>query len=105
MDDQGTNREGGSGMKYRKPRIAWSVGWGIACLLLIIAFVAIAGREKRQPATTPEDAEAIKVREAATNPFATDRDLIALQGKWELVSYKHDWVEANGTTCFYEFED
>jgi hypothetical protein len=27
------------GMKYRKLRIAWSVGWGILCLLLILLWV------------------------------------------------------------------
>jgi hypothetical protein len=26
-------------MKYRKLRIAWSVGWGIACVLLIVLWV------------------------------------------------------------------
>jgi hypothetical protein len=26
-------------MKYRKLRIAWSVGWGIACLLLVVLWV------------------------------------------------------------------
>ena len=38
MDDQGTNREGG-GVRYRKLRIAWSVVWGVACLLLIALWV------------------------------------------------------------------
>ena len=38
MDDQRTNQEG-SGMKYRKLRIAWSVGCGIACLLVIALWV------------------------------------------------------------------
>jgi hypothetical protein len=26
-------------MKYRKLRIAWSVGWGVLCLLLIVLWV------------------------------------------------------------------
>ena len=26
-------------MRYRKLRIAWSVGWGIACVLLIVLWV------------------------------------------------------------------
>src|SRR4051812_46809034 len=26
-------------MKYRKLRIAWSVGWGVACVLLIVLWV------------------------------------------------------------------
>jgi hypothetical protein len=38
MDDQATNREG-SGMRFRTLQIAWSVGWGIACLLLIALWV------------------------------------------------------------------
>jgi hypothetical protein len=27
-------------MKYRKLRIAWSVGWGIVCLLLILLWIS-----------------------------------------------------------------
>ena len=38
MDDQGTNRKGG-GVRCRKLRTAWSVGWGVACLLLIALWV------------------------------------------------------------------
>jgi hypothetical protein len=38
MDDQRTDREV-SGVRYRKLRIAWSVGWGILCLLLIVLWV------------------------------------------------------------------
>src|SRR5687768_17237164 len=38
MDDQGTNRAGG-GMRYCKLRIAWSVGWGILCMLLFVLWV------------------------------------------------------------------
>jgi hypothetical protein len=38
MDDQGTNRASG-GMKYRKLRIAWSVVWGLAALLLVVLWV------------------------------------------------------------------
>jgi hypothetical protein len=26
-------------MKYRKLRIAWSIGWGVACLLLVVLWV------------------------------------------------------------------
>ena len=39
MDDQGTNRTRGSGLRFRKLRITWSVVWGIACLLLIVLWV------------------------------------------------------------------
>ena len=38
MDDQGTNRESG-GMRFRKLRIAWSVAWGLSCVLLIALWV------------------------------------------------------------------
>jgi hypothetical protein len=38
MDDQRANREGG-GIRFRMLRIAWSVGWGIACLVLIMLWV------------------------------------------------------------------
>jgi hypothetical protein len=38
MDDQRANREG-SGIIFRKLRIAWSVGWGLACVLLIVLWV------------------------------------------------------------------
>ena len=38
MDDQGTNRAGG-GIRFRKLRIAWSVGCGVLCLLLIVLWV------------------------------------------------------------------
>jgi hypothetical protein len=38
MDDQGTNRESG-GMRYRKLRIAWSVGCGLLCSLLFVLWV------------------------------------------------------------------
>jgi hypothetical protein len=34
MEDQGTNRESG-GVRYRKLRIAWSVGWGVAGLVFV----------------------------------------------------------------------
>jgi hypothetical protein len=39
MDDQGTNRASGSGMRFRKLRIAWSVWWGVVCLLLCVLWV------------------------------------------------------------------
>jgi hypothetical protein len=32
-------REAEGGVKYRKLRIAWSVGWGVLCLLLIALWV------------------------------------------------------------------
>jgi hypothetical protein len=38
MDDQGANRESG-GMRFRKLLIAWSVFWGLACVLLIVLWV------------------------------------------------------------------
>jgi hypothetical protein len=38
MDDQGTNRAGG-GVRFRKLRIAWSVFWGMACILLAVLWV------------------------------------------------------------------
>src|SRR5688572_24972679 len=38
MDDRLTNRVS-SGMRFRKLRIAWSVAWGIACLLLIVLWM------------------------------------------------------------------
>jgi hypothetical protein len=38
MGDQRTNRERGR-KRFRKLRIAWSVAWGIACLLLVVLWV------------------------------------------------------------------
>ena len=38
MDDQSANRAGG-GVSFRKLRIAWSVPWGVACLLMIALWV------------------------------------------------------------------
>jgi hypothetical protein len=38
MDDQRTDREV-SGVRYRKLRIAWSVGWGLAAVLLIVLWM------------------------------------------------------------------
>ena len=44
MDDQGTNRKGGR-KRFRKLRIAWTVGWGIVCLLLIALWVRSGWRQ------------------------------------------------------------
>ena len=38
MDDQGTTGAGG-GIRFRKLRIAWSVGWGILCVLLLVLWM------------------------------------------------------------------
>ena len=38
MDDQRTDREG-DGVRFRKLRIAWSVGWGIVAVLLTVLWV------------------------------------------------------------------
>jgi len=38
MDDPRPNRKGGK-KRFRKLRIAWSVGWGVACLLLVALWV------------------------------------------------------------------
>jgi hypothetical protein len=38
MDDQRTDREGGR-IRFRKLRIAWSVGWGVIAVLLIALWV------------------------------------------------------------------
>ncbi len=38
MDDQRTNRASG-GIRFRKLRIAWSVAWGLAAVLLIVLLV------------------------------------------------------------------
>jgi hypothetical protein len=41
-------------MKYRKLRIAWSVGWGVLCLLLILLWVrSYFGRTSYQILLTP----------------------------------------------------
>jgi hypothetical protein len=39
MDDQRTHREGSSGLRFRKLRIAWSVVWGLGAVLLVVLWV------------------------------------------------------------------
>lgn len=71
-----------------------------------VAFVLIlAGCERQQPPPAPvNDIDKGVTRDAPlVDPQATDRDLKALQGKWELVSLKRDWVEAKEPT-HYVFE-
>jgi uncharacterized protein (TIGR03067 family) len=75
-------------------------------LLTIAAFIALfAGCERQQPvAQAVDNDQRVKEREAPMDPLATERDLKALQGRWELVSLKRDGVEVSGPPCYYEFE-
>jgi hypothetical protein len=77
-------------------------------LAAIAAFVVCLPACDRQ-ARTPEpekDHEIKKLNDspAIVDPLTTERDLKALQGKWELVSQKCDWVEVGEVPCYYVFE-
>src|SRR5207253_1634907 len=42
--------------------------------------------------------------EVPIDPMGTERDLQSLQGKWELVSLKRDWMDESGPQCYYVFQ-
>jgi uncharacterized protein (TIGR03067 family) len=74
-------------------------------LPFIATVILLAGCERPQPAVKPLNAAAnMEQPETPIDPLASERDLKSLQGKWELVSLKRDWVEANEAPCYYVFD-
>jgi uncharacterized protein (TIGR03067 family) len=77
------------------------VAWSAAFILIL------AGCERQQhpPARAKDDGKGVERDAPPVDLQASDRDLKALQGKWELVSIKRDWVEAKEPPTYYVFED
>jgi uncharacterized protein (TIGR03067 family) len=70
-----------------------------------VVITLVAGCDRQPADRQPGNKDAKSDQQgAAADPLATERDLKALQGKWELVSLKRDWVEASEPPCHYEFK-
>jgi uncharacterized protein (TIGR03067 family) len=88
------------------PNTSYSLGLVMSRVLIVTVFAGLMGGcGGTQPAPRHSgDAGKVNEREAEVAPLATERDREALQGKWELVSLKRDWAEANEPPCEYVFE-
>jgi uncharacterized protein (TIGR03067 family) len=75
--------------------------WSAAFILI----VAGCGRQQLPPGPAKVVGKGVERDAPPGDPQATARDLKALQGKWELVSIKRDWVEAKEPPTYYVFED
>src|SRR5258708_63394 len=76
-----------------------------AVITVFVVLFAGCGRQEH----TPQPGKVLRVekidgREAHMDPLVTERDQESLQGKWELVALKRDWVEAKKDHCYYVFK-
>src|SRR5262245_44441812 len=77
----------------------------VACSAAFILILAGCERQQVPPANAKDVGKGVERDAPPVDPQAIGRDLKALQGKWELVSIKRDWVEAKKPQTYYVFED